>query len=125
MYSFADASAVNDSTTDRKAGRMQAEAADSSLREGIEALGVKDTDNSAAAGKDHENAEHHDAEMTDATEEDSAAKDGTSNHRRIHGKTVIGIGCLKLFVFIIQTVYFSVKDSPSIRMQSLKGLVPT
>ncbi|TWW81321.1 PAXIP1-associated glutamate-rich protein 1 [Takifugu flavidus] len=57
---------------------MQAEATDSSLREGIEALGVKDTDKSAATGKDDEKPEQHDAEMTDATEEDSATKDGTS-----------------------------------------------
>ncbi|TNN03900.1 hypothetical protein fugu_000929 [Takifugu bimaculatus] len=57
---------------------MQAEATDSSLREGIEALGVKDTDKSAATGKDDEKTEQHDAEMTDATEEDSATKDGTS-----------------------------------------------
>lgn len=69
---------------------MQAEATDSSLREGIEALGVKDTDKSAAAGKDDENTEQRDADMTDATEEDSATKDGTSNTGHINRKTIIG-----------------------------------
>lgn len=69
---------------------MQAETTDSSLREGIEALGVKDTDKSAATGKDDENSEQHDAEMTDATEEDSATKDGTSNKGHINRKTIIG-----------------------------------
>lgn len=69
---------------------MQAEATDSSLREGIEALGVKDTDKSAAAGKDDENTEQRDADMTDATEEDSATKDGTSNKGHINRKTIIG-----------------------------------
>lgn len=61
---------------------MQAEATDSSLREGIEALGVKDTEKSAATVKDDENTDDRDAEMTDATEEDSAAKDGTSNNSK-------------------------------------------
>lgn len=57
---------------------MQAEATDSSLREGIEALGVKDTEKSAATVKEDDNTEQPDAEMADATEDDSAAKDGTS-----------------------------------------------
>lgn len=70
---------------------MQAEATDSSLREGIEALVVKDTDKSAAAtGKEDENTEQRDAEMTDATEEDSATKDGNSNKGHINRKTIIG-----------------------------------
>lgn len=64
---------------------MQAEATDASLREGIEALGVKDTETSAATVKEEETTEQQDAEMTDATEEDSAAKDGTSNDRHING----------------------------------------
>ncbi|KAK2820342.1 hypothetical protein Q5P01_023301 [Channa striata] len=53
---------------------MQAEAADCSLREGIEALGVKD---SPAVDKEEEsNTEHQDTAMTAATEEeDSSAKD--------------------------------------------------
>ncbi|CAF95686.1 unnamed protein product, partial [Tetraodon nigroviridis] len=57
---------------------MQAEATDSSLREGIEALGVKDTDKSAATVKEDENTEQRDAEMADATEEDLEAKDATN-----------------------------------------------
>lgn len=65
---------------------MQAEATDSSLREGIEALGVKDTEKSASTVKEDENTEQPDAEMADATEEDSAAKDGTSNYRHINKK---------------------------------------
>lgn len=65
---------------------MQAEVTDSSLREGIEALGVKDTEKSAATAKDDENTDQHDAEMTDATVEESAAKDGTSNN----SKTISG-----------------------------------
>lgn len=56
---------------------MQAEAADCSLREGIEALGVKDAEKSAAPKED--NAEQRDTEMTDATE-DSATKDEKSNY---------------------------------------------
>lgn len=63
---------------------MQAEATDSSLREGIEALGVKDTEKSAATVKEDENTEKTDAKMADATADDSAAKDGTSNHRHIN-----------------------------------------
>lgn len=58
-------------------GRMQAEATDSSLRGGIEALGVKDTEKSAAV-QEEDNSEQQDAEMTDAMEEDSAAKDEKS-----------------------------------------------
>lgn len=58
---------------------MQAEATDSSLREGIEALGVKDAEKSAAAQED--NTEQQDTEMTDATEEGSATKDEKSNYR--------------------------------------------
>lgn len=58
---------------------MQAEATDSTLRDGIEALGVKDTEKSAATVKEDENTEQLDAEMADATGDDLAAKDGTSN----------------------------------------------
>ncbi|KAM4716298.1 PAXIP1-associated glutamate-rich protein 1 isoform 1-T2 [Anableps anableps] len=55
---------------------MQAEATDSALREGIESLGVKDSEK-PVAGKEEENtAEQQGTEMTAATEEeDSAAKD--------------------------------------------------
>lgn len=63
---------------------MQAEATDSSLREGIEALGVKDTDKSAATVKEDENTEQRDAEMADATEEDLEAKDATSNYTHVN-----------------------------------------
>lgn len=63
---------------------MQAEATDSSLREGIEALGMKDTEKSAATAKQDEKTEQLDAEMTDVTEDDTAAKDGTSNYRHIY-----------------------------------------
>lgn len=63
---------------------MQAEATDASLREGIEALGVKDTEKSAATVKEDENTEQPSADMADATEDDSAAKDETSNYRHIY-----------------------------------------
>lgn len=56
---------------------MQAEATDSSLREGIESLDVKDTEKTAADEED--NTEQRDAEMTDVTEEDASAKDEKSN----------------------------------------------
>ncbi|XP_070847280.1 PAXIP1-associated glutamate-rich protein 1 [Chaetodon trifascialis] len=55
---------------------MQAEATDSSLSEGIEALGVKDTDKPAAIEEEGGNTEQQDTEMTAATEEDTASKDG-------------------------------------------------
>ncbi|XP_022074743.1 PAXIP1-associated glutamate-rich protein 1 [Acanthochromis polyacanthus] len=54
---------------------MQAEATDSSLREGIEALGVKDSEKPDAGKQDEANTEPQDTEMTAATEEDTAAKD--------------------------------------------------
>lgn len=56
---------------------MQAEATDSSLREGIEALGVKDSEKPDAGKEDEASAEQQDTEMTAATEEDTAAKDET------------------------------------------------
>ncbi|KAG7227842.1 hypothetical protein INR49_013636 [Caranx melampygus] len=58
---------------------MQTEATDSSLREGIEALGVKDTEKPAAEKEEEEegNTEQQDAEMPTATEEDTTAKDET------------------------------------------------
>lgn len=55
---------------------MQAETTDSSLREGIESLDVKDV-KTAADEEDH--TEQQDAEMTDVTEEDASAKDEKSN----------------------------------------------
>lgn len=61
---------------------MQAEATDSSLREGIEALGVKDTDKPAAGKEEEEegNTEQQDTEMTAATEEDTTTKDGKGKY---------------------------------------------
>lgn len=61
---------------------MQAEATESSLREGIESLDVKDADKTAPEEEEEEeeSTERRDVEMTDATEEDSSAKDGKSNH---------------------------------------------
>lgn len=58
---------------------MQAEATDSSLREGVEALAVKDTEKTAAVQEEEDNPEQQDTEMTDATEEDSATKDEKSS----------------------------------------------
>lgn len=54
---------------------MQAEATDSTLREGIEAVSVKDTEKPAAASEEEGNTEQQDTEMTAATEEDAASKD--------------------------------------------------
>nr|XP_020478979.1 PAXIP1-associated glutamate-rich protein 1 isoform X2 [Monopterus albus] len=58
---------------------MQAEATDSSLREGIEALGVKDTEKAAAGKQEEGNTEQQDTEMPAATEEeDTTVKDEKS-----------------------------------------------
>ncbi|XP_034563813.1 PAXIP1-associated glutamate-rich protein 1 [Notolabrus celidotus] len=54
---------------------MQAEAKDSSLAEGVEALGVKDTDKPAASKEEESNTEQQDTEMTAAAEEDTTNKD--------------------------------------------------
>ncbi|TKS89870.1 PAXIP1-associated glutamate-rich protein 1A [Collichthys lucidus] len=54
---------------------MQAEATDSSLTEGIEALGVKDAEKPAAGKEEEDNTELQDTEMTAATEEDTTSKD--------------------------------------------------
>ncbi|XP_070783188.1 PAXIP1-associated glutamate-rich protein 1 [Enoplosus armatus] len=54
---------------------MQAEATDSSLREGIEAPSVKDAEKPAAGKEEEGNTEQQDTEMTSATEEDTTAKD--------------------------------------------------
>lgn len=56
---------------------MQAVATDSSLREGIESLDVKDTEKTVADEED--STEQQDAEMTDVTEEDASAKDEKGN----------------------------------------------
>lgn len=55
---------------------MQAEATDSSLRESIEALGVKDAEKPAAVSEEQGNTEQQDVEMTAAAEEDAGSKDG-------------------------------------------------
>ncbi|XP_015245328.1 PREDICTED: PAXIP1-associated glutamate-rich protein 1 [Cyprinodon variegatus] len=55
---------------------MQAEATDSALREGIEAMGMKDSEKPAAGKEEESKVEQQDTEMTAAAEEeDSAAKD--------------------------------------------------
>ncbi|XP_041830114.1 PAXIP1-associated glutamate-rich protein 1 [Melanotaenia boesemani] len=61
---------------------MQAEATDSSLREGIEALGVKDSEKPAAGNEEEEgNTEQQDTEMTAVTEEDNpTAKEETDGN---------------------------------------------
>lgn len=58
---------------------MQAEATDSSLREGIGALDVKDTETPAAGREEETNTEQQDTEMTAATEEDTTPKDEKGN----------------------------------------------
>lgn len=63
---------------------MQVEATDSSLREGIEAMGVKDSEKPAAVQKGDEkeeeeegSREQQDTEMTAATEEHTTSKKET------------------------------------------------
>ena len=73
--------AIRLSSSSSSIGRMQAEATDSSLRGGIEALDVKDTEKSADV-QEEDNSKQQDAEMTDATEEDSASKDEKSKSRK-------------------------------------------
>lgn len=59
---------------------MQAEATDSSLSEGIEALGVKDAENPAVSKEEEDSTEHQDTEMTATPEEeDATAKDDKGN----------------------------------------------
>lgn len=63
---------------------MQAEATESSLREGIESLDVKDAGRTAPeqeedGEEEEESTDRRDVEMTDATEEDSSAKGEKSN----------------------------------------------
>lgn len=60
---------------------MQAEATDSSLREGIEALGVKDTEAPAAGKEEENNTELQDTEMTAASEEDATSKEEKGDYR--------------------------------------------
>ncbi|XP_041671618.1 PAXIP1-associated glutamate-rich protein 1 isoform X2 [Cheilinus undulatus] len=54
---------------------MQAEATDSSLTEGVETLGVKDTENPAVSKEEEGNTEPQDTEMTSATEDDTTNKE--------------------------------------------------
>ncbi|XP_008300733.1 PAXIP1-associated glutamate-rich protein 1 [Stegastes partitus] len=62
---------------------MQAEATDSSVREGIEALGVNESEKPAAGNEEEGSIEQQDTEMTAATEEeeeDTAAKEETDEN---------------------------------------------
>ncbi|XP_068438855.1 PAXIP1-associated glutamate-rich protein 1 [Clinocottus analis] len=59
---------------------MQAEATDSSLREGIEALGVSDSEKPATGKEEEGNTHEQDTEMTAATEEDTTPKDETDGN---------------------------------------------
>lgn len=63
---------------------MQAEATDSSLREGIEALGVKDTEKPAAGTEEEGNTQIQDTEMTAETGEESATKEDKGNSIKTH-----------------------------------------
>ncbi|XP_029933728.1 PAXIP1-associated glutamate-rich protein 1 [Myripristis murdjan] len=54
---------------------MQAEATDSSLREGIEALGVREAERSAAKQEEEGSKEQQDTEMVAATGEDTTSND--------------------------------------------------
>ncbi|KAM6963882.1 PAXIP1-associated glutamate-rich protein 1 [Tautogolabrus adspersus] len=54
---------------------MQAEVKDSSLTEGVEALGVKDTEKPAASKEEEGNTEQQDTEMTAATEDGTTKKE--------------------------------------------------
>lgn len=60
---------------------MQAEATDYSLKEGMEALVVKETEKPAAGKEDEDNTEQQHTEMTAATEEeeDTRGKDEKGN----------------------------------------------
>lgn len=59
---------------------MQAEATDSLLKEGMEALVVKETEKPAADKEDEDNTEQQDTQMTAATEEeDTRGKDEKGN----------------------------------------------
>lgn len=71
---------------------MQAEASDSSLREGIEALGVKDTEKPVEGKEEEGSTEQQDTEMTTGTEEDTTTKDekGSSYCEAFIHKTDIG-----------------------------------
>lgn len=64
---------------------MQTEATDSSLREGIETLDVKDTEKPAAGKEEVGNTEKQDTAMTATTEEeDTATKDEEGNSIKKH-----------------------------------------
>ncbi len=71
---------------------MQAEATDSSLREGIEALGVKDTETPAAVQEAEGSTEQQDTEMTAVTEEDATTKDEKGNSMKKQKMNSIGRG---------------------------------
>lgn len=66
-----------------QAGSMQAEATDTSLKERIEALGVKDSEEPTESKEDDDSTEQKDTEMAVSAEEDSAiAKEETGNLHR-------------------------------------------
>ncbi|XP_068161160.1 PAXIP1-associated glutamate-rich protein 1 [Antennarius striatus] len=63
---------------------MQAEAADSSLREGIESLRVKDAEKTAAVQEEDGHTEQQDTEMTAAPEEDTAEDEQDAVEGEVH-----------------------------------------
>ncbi|XP_034414339.1 PAXIP1-associated glutamate-rich protein 1 isoform X2 [Cyclopterus lumpus] len=64
---------------------MQTEATDSSLREGIEALGVSDSEKPAVGKEEEGNTHEQDTEMTAATGEDTTTRDETDAvEREVH-----------------------------------------
>lgn len=92
---------------------MQAEATDSLLREGIEALGVKDTEKSAEVKEDEGNRETQDTEMTAATEEDSSPKEEKGFYIKMH--TLFE----KMIIIIIHWIYeasFKAKSNPKVQL---------
>lgn len=58
---------------------MQAEATDTSLKEGIEALGVKDSEELAEGKEDDDSTEQKDTEMAGSAEEDDATAKGETD----------------------------------------------
>lgn len=67
---------------------MQAEATDSLLAEGVESLGVKDSDKPTASKDEEGNSEQLNTELINAAEGDTALKDDKgesgAGHRIIH-----------------------------------------
>ncbi|KAM4623741.1 PAXIP1-associated glutamate-rich protein 1 isoform 1-T4 [Polymixia lowei] len=65
---------------------MQAEATDSSLREGIQALGVRDQEKTIARDEEDDNKEQNDTEMEAATEEETTSKDKDGDRDATEGE---------------------------------------